>query len=110
MPAAPAARQTYITRLAIATDMWINVLWGGQLDQTFSYRCAVGWRQGKPFWCFLCKLLSMFVQRNHCADQFNTAPTPWYDMARAGFCFALVFLVGFGIQALIFMVIKGVHL
>jgi hypothetical protein len=39
----------YIARVGIGADMFINVLTGGQPDQTVSYRCAVAARAGRPW-------------------------------------------------------------
>jgi hypothetical protein len=44
----------YIARVGIGADMFINVLTGGQLDQTVSYRCAAAARRGNPAGCFMC--------------------------------------------------------
>lgn len=87
----------YLARAGIGFDMFINVLTGGAIDQTVSYRVAkaAGWgpngkqQPGRKWACYFCVFLTWFVQRDHCADQFNTAPTPWFDMIRAGICFAV---------------------
>lgn len=85
----------YLKRCGVEFDVACNVLTGGQLGQTVSYRCAVAWRAGKPVGCAMCWFLNIFVQRNHCPDQFTSAPTPWFDMVRAGIAFAV------GIAALV---------
>lgn len=87
----------YFQRVGIGTDKFINVLLGGQLDQTVSYRCAVAARNGKPFGCFMCWFLNWAVQRNHCPEQFTNDPTPNFDMVRAGLAFAFGFLVLFAV-------------
>jgi hypothetical protein len=94
----------YIARVGIGADMFINVLTGGQLDQTVSYRCAVAARAGQPFGCFMCRFLNWAVQRDHCADQFTDAATPWFDGIRA----ALAFLAGFYVLYLIVKSVIGV--
>jgi hypothetical protein len=91
----------YIARVGIGADMFINVLTGGQLAQTVSYRCAVAARNGNPAGCFMCWFLNWAVQHDHCADQFTDAPTPWFDGIRA----ALAFLFGFYV---LFLIIKSI--
>lgn len=87
----------YLTRVGIEADTAINVLCGGQLGQTVSYRCAVAWRAGKPWGCAMCWFLNWAVQRGHCPAQFTNAPTPWFDMVRAGIAFAVGIAAVFGI-------------
>jgi hypothetical protein len=79
----------YLARCGIEFDTAINVLTGGELGETVSYRCAVAQRNGKAWGCIMCWFLNWAVQRNHCPDQFNAAPTPAFDMIRAGIAFAV---------------------
>ena len=95
-----------IDALGIEFDKTINVLTGGRYGQTVSLRAAegAGYRADgqtgprEPGWCAFCAFLSAFVQRDHCALQFSSAPSSWVTWLRAGFCFA-VGLIGIGFAA-----------
>lgn len=80
----------YLARCGIEFDIAVNVLTGGNLGETVSYRCAVAQRNGKAWGCVMCAFLSWAVQHNHCPEQFTNDPTPAVDMIRAG----IAFLVG----------------
>jgi hypothetical protein len=101
-----SALLAYLARCGIEFDTAINVLTGGQLGQTVSYRCAVAQRNGKAWGCFMCRFLNWAVQRNHCPDQFTDAPTPAFDMIRAGIAFA----VGIGaVVSIVHAVFQTIH-
>jgi|WetSurMetagenome_2_1015567.scaffolds.fasta_scaffold13380_8 hypothetical protein len=80
----------YVDGIGIAFDRLCNTLIGGSPDQTVSMHCAVSWRDGRPFGCIMCWLLSVFVQRDHCAKQFDDQPTDVFSFIRAGLAFFFV--------------------
>jgi hypothetical protein len=82
----------YLGRCGIEFDTSVNVLFGGQLGQTVSYRVAVAARDGKRWGCIFCWFLSWAVQKNHCALQFEKGPSPVSTYIRAGIAFATAFL------------------
>ena len=55
----------YTRRVLVATDEWVNVLIGGDLDDTISARCARARDKGIWVGCIICKFLDLF-QKNHC--------------------------------------------
>jgi hypothetical protein len=77
----------YFDRIGITIDCLINVVFGGPLYQTVSMRCALAARAKKPFGCFMCKVLDIFVQKNHCGLQFVKKPTDPISFVRAGLAF-----------------------
>lgn len=79
----------YAQRCGIEFDTAINVLTGGDLDQTVSMRAALAQRAGKTWGCAFCRVLSILVQRDHCADQFTDTQAPWFVYVRAGIAFAI---------------------
>jgi hypothetical protein len=81
----------YIMRCGEEFDIAFNVLTGGRLGNTFSYRAAVGERDGKKFWCVMCRILNWIVQRNHCRDQFINGRSPALVYIRAGIAFAVFY-------------------
>lgn len=79
----------YFERCGQEFDVAVNVITGGQENETVSYRCAVAARAGKRWGCFMCRLLSWLVQRDHCADQFTAGPTKLFVFIRAGIAFGV---------------------
>lgn len=61
----------YLIQVGIAFDMMLNAILGGDAGQTLSYRAALGMEARKPFWCLFCRILSWWVQHDHCADQLT---------------------------------------
>lgn len=55
----------YLINLLIATDEWVNTLFGGSPDETISFRVAIMRAEGKQFGCIFCKFLDLF-QKDHC--------------------------------------------
>jgi len=94
----------YVERCGIEFDTAINVLTGGQLGQTVSYRVAVAQEDGKRWGCVFCQFLNWAVQRNHCALQFTDQPSTPLTFIRAGVAF------GVGIAATASMGTETVHL
>jgi hypothetical protein len=78
---------SYLERVGLEFDIAVNVLTGGQLNQTVSLRSAIADRDGRKWGCFMCWFLNWAVQRNHCALQFSTGPTKPVVMIRAGIAF-----------------------
>jgi hypothetical protein len=78
-------------RVGIAIDEALNVLFfDGQPDETISLHAADAQRAGRRWGCVLCKILSVIVERDHCAKQFlpgTTAPTA---ALRAGIALAVL--------------------
>lgn len=94
----------YLERCGIEFDTAVNVLTGGQLGQTVSYRVAVAARAGKRWGCVFCWFLNWAVQRNHCALQFVNVPSTVMTYLRAGVAF------GVGIAASVAMVHGAVEI
>jgi hypothetical protein len=63
MPGHPVL--TYFRRLFVAVDQLINVILGGDEDETMSSRLGKDKRRGRKFACFLCKVLDLF-EKDHC--------------------------------------------
>lgn len=97
----------YWQRVGIEFDIAVNVLTGGQLGQTVSYRSAVAWRAGKRWGCIMCWFLNWAVQKNHCPEQFTSDPTPNFDMMRAGIAFAFGIFVLCAIAFSVWKIITG---
>lgn len=55
----------YLRHILVGFDMFANTVFGGYPGDTISYRAAVAKAHGKPFGCFMCRLLDLF-QRAHC--------------------------------------------
>lgn len=87
-----ASLYAYIERCGIEFDVAVNVLFGGQLSQTVSFRAALAQRAGKTWGCVFCKILSVLVQRDHCADQFIPGSSTPATFIRAGLAFGAAFL------------------
>ena len=56
---------TYFRRLFVATDQLVNVIFGGDEDETVSSRLAKDAKRGRKFACVLCQLLDL-LDRDHC--------------------------------------------
>lgn len=68
--------QSYIRRLALALDRFLNVLLlGGTSEQTVSISAAIARRDGKAWGCILCRWLSWTVERGHCEKALNDIDT-----------------------------------
>lgn len=87
----------YAERVGTEFDVMINVLTGGDLDQTVSLRAALAQRSGKRWGCLMCRALSAIVQRDHCQDQFTNTQAPWTVYVRAGIAFAIPIAAAFAI-------------
>ena len=87
----------YVARCGVSLDMSINVLLGGQIDQTVSMRCALAQRAGQRWGCLACAALSRIVQRDHCQDQFDNTESPWWVYPRAAIAFGIGALAAYGI-------------
>jgi hypothetical protein len=55
----------YLARIFVSVDQLVNVIFGGDEDETISSRIAKDQRRGRKFACFLCKLLDI-IDKNHC--------------------------------------------
>jgi hypothetical protein len=56
---------TYFRRLFVAADQLLNVIFGGDEDETISSRIAKDKRRGRKFACVLCKILD-WIDPHHC--------------------------------------------
>ena len=56
---------SYFRRLVVAVDQLLNVILGGDEDETISSRIAKDNRRGRKFACFLCKILD-WIDPHHC--------------------------------------------
>jgi len=56
---------SYFRRLFVAVDQLLNVIFGGDPDETMSSRAGKDARRGKVFACILCKFLDLF-EKDHC--------------------------------------------
>jgi len=56
---------SYFRRLFVALDQLLNVIFGGDEDETISSRIAKDNRRGRKFACFLCKILD-WIDPHHC--------------------------------------------
>lgn len=79
----------YFDRCGVEFDIAVNVLTGGELGQTVSYRAAVAQRDGKRWGCIFCWFLNYAVQRNHCPLQFVKQPANLASFIRAGVAFGV---------------------
>ena len=50
----------------VALDKWVNVLLGGDPDETISSRAGKAQLSGKLWGCSLCRFLDFF-QKDHCS-------------------------------------------
>lgn len=60
----------YIMNWLRLLDEALNVLTGGDANETMSSRAGKGQREGKRWACYLCRFLDLF-QRDHCARSIN---------------------------------------
>jgi hypothetical protein len=56
---------SYFRRLFVAADQFVNVLFGGDEDETVSSRVAKDRDRGRIVGCVLCRFLDLF-DPNHC--------------------------------------------
>jgi hypothetical protein len=56
---------TYFRRLFVSVDQLLNVIFGGDEDETISSRIAKDTRRGRKFACFLCRILD-WLDPDHC--------------------------------------------
>jgi len=56
---------TYFRRLFVAVDQLVNVIFGGEEDETVSSRIAKDKARGRKFACVLCRILD-WIDPNHC--------------------------------------------
>ena len=56
---------SYFRRLFVAVDQLLNVILGGNEDETISSRIGKDARRGKKFACVLCQVLH-WLDRDHC--------------------------------------------
>jgi len=67
---AAQAKYNYYDRVVRALDMFVNVVFGGELDDTVSGRTA-RWRNSNGSWwpCLCCKLFNvLFRETDHCTE------------------------------------------
>ena len=80
----------YFDRLGVELDVLINVLLGGNLGETVSMRCALASRSKKWWGCYMCEILHVIIEKDHCAKQFDDSPRVPLTVLRAGFAFGVV--------------------
>lgn len=56
---------SYFRRLFVAADQLVNVVFGGNEDETISSRIGKDARRGKAFACVLCRVLD-WMDPHHC--------------------------------------------
>lgn len=56
---------SYFRRLFVAADQLLNVVFGGDEDETISSRIAKDRRRGRKFACVLCRILD-WIDPHHC--------------------------------------------
>ena len=56
---------SYFRRLFVAADQLLNVVFGGDEDETVSSRIAKDRRRGRKFACVLCRILD-WLDPDHC--------------------------------------------
>ena len=56
---------SYFRRLFVAVDQLLNVIFGGDEDETISSRIAKDKRRGRKFACVLCRILD-WLDPHHC--------------------------------------------
>jgi hypothetical protein len=56
---------SYFRRLFVAADQLLNVVFGGNEDETISSRVGKDARRGKKFACVLCRVLD-WLDPDHC--------------------------------------------
>lgn len=56
---------SYFRRLFVAVDQLLNVILGGDEDETISSRIAKDRRRGRKLACVLCRILD-WIDPNHC--------------------------------------------
>jgi hypothetical protein len=97
----------YLSRCGIEFDISINVLTGGKLGQTVSYRVADADREGKRWGCVFCWFLYYFVQPDHCALQFVKGPSTFWTYIRAGIAFGVAIAILVGVIGALYVFITG---
>lgn len=103
------AFERYLENCGYEFDVAVNVLTGGERDETVSLRVAKEQRAEQQrgvfgFGCIFCKFLDITVQKNHCALQFVNQPSTPLTYIRAGVAFSV------GTAAAVSMSAEAVHL
>jgi hypothetical protein len=84
----------YCENVGIAFDRLVNASFlAGDKDETVSLHAALDARAGRRWACVFCRVLSVLVQRNHCADQFLPGTSTPATFIRAGISFAAAFTI-----------------
>lgn len=94
---AVSAIARHAMQFGLVEDEAFSVLTGGQANQTFSVREALGQRAGQPAACWVCWNLNWIVQPHHCALALAGGSIPWPNAIRA---FLAISFVLFGLPAL----------
>jgi hypothetical protein len=79
----------YLARCGREFDVCMNVLLGGDMGCTLSYRAALAARDGRRWGCFMCWFLDWAVQEHHCDYQFEPRRVTFLTYARAAVAFAI---------------------
>ena len=56
---------TYFRRLFVAVDQLVNVIFGGDEDETVSSRLGKDALRGRKFACVMCRVLDL-IDKDHC--------------------------------------------
>lgn len=56
---------SYFRKLFVSVDQLLNVILGGDPDETMSSRLGKDARRGRKFACVMCKILDLF-EKDHC--------------------------------------------
>lgn len=88
----------YFRNLFFEIDVLLNVLTGGNRNETVSIRIAKAAAAGGFKARLLCWLLSVLVERNHCTKALSSQPTKPLAAIRAALTFAGVF---YGLYAIL---------
>ena len=83
----------YLKNLGIAEDETLDAVTGGPANESFSLRWARAAANGSRVGCVVCRVLSVLVQKNHCAKQLAGQPMGVWNYIRAFACITAVFAI-----------------
>lgn len=80
----------YVFNVGIDEDDLFSSLTGGPKQETFSLREAVAASKGSKTACIVCDILSVLVQKNHCALTLAGKDIPPFAAVKAFFWITLI--------------------